>query len=149
MTCNPRPATCDLQIRPAVDIKLIDNQSITARSKIFNSGKMCVVLSEINPYQIAYRYLLVVGLSFGRQVGFFSQKAVNCFSLYCVHITVYTCRTLQESFSNRTGIFHGPLSLPSLKPGCLVCFPEWVAFGLSLRCNFLPPKHSCKHENLG
>ena len=45
---------------------------------------------------MAYRYLVVVALSLGTQVTFFSQKAVKCFTLYCVHFTAYACRTLEQ-----------------------------------------------------
>ena len=98
--------------------------------KIYNIGKMFKEKFKINCYQTAYRFLLVVALSFERQVAFFfflflffSQRAVNSFSLHCV--TSQSTRV--ALFCCRTGSFHGPLSLPSLHSGRLVCFPGCVA----------------------
>ena len=72
------------------------HHSIMARSKMFNTGEMFQEKCKINLYKIAYRYLLVVALSLGRKVNFFSQKAVKCLSLYCAHFTVYACGTFQQ-----------------------------------------------------
>ena len=132
------------------DILLISKGigAITAQSKIYNTGKMFKEKSRINCYQIAYRFLLVVGLSFGRQVVvvvfFFSEKAVNCFSLHCVH---FSLRVSHSSAVERAVFTDHCHYHPSLQAVLSVFLDLLFWFKPSMRS--LPRKHSCKLVNLG
>jgi len=99
------------------------HQSVTARIKMFNTDEMFKEKSKINPYQIAYRYLVVVALSLGNKLPFFSK---SCEMFQFILCALHSLRVSHPS-AVRTACFHRPLSLPLLNPGRLVCFPEYVA----------------------